>query len=1376
MKKGARLAVLIAAVLAATATQAYASFGKVSAYKDGQFSDVKSDSWYAKEVASAFELGFMNGKSGTLFSPEGTMTVAEGVTIAARLNSINSGKEIAKTSSAEWYDMYVDYAKANGIIKDGQFNSYKRNLRRYEMAQLIASSLPESFFTAQNNISEIPDVNSGEEYFDDLLMLYKAGIVLGSDKYGNFHPASSIKRCEVAAIVNRTAIPENRLHGELAAPEKYNEAYYLIYNKELNHTTRKVTSLSSGWNYEDRFSEGVNAVGSTTNALNDYSDKGYVAINRKFEKQTDGMLTLETKISLTSGENGARMYIENSEKKNVFEIYTKDGSFHVKAKEDIKTDAAAADGEHRIKVCFDLDKKLGTVSFEGVKTCDFTLGDFGDFSKIVYSTTPADILSYIPTSCMLYTNYLVNENFACANVPYDWSETSAKPTALQSDTFDSSSLKFESDGSTSKKFTAANGKVVFETYVYMPGKDSAYVSMNGLRVDFNGDKMAAGNYSRTFKNDVWQCVHIEADTAAHTAVLFVNGKRVSELAFSEDKFDTVTLGFNKKTADGCVWFDDVKVYNIYDYADYCPAPQKAESDDYTLIMSVCSLWREGNHSGWDFVSPYDECTPLLGYYDEGIPEEADWEIKQLAEHGIDAMQYCWYTPLKRDFDAPIKNPKYSEALHDGYFYAKYSDYVKYCILWENAYSVSNSMTLESFKSYVWDYWLEWYLTDSRSLVVDNKPVIQMLEFSDFKKAFGSLTACRKVVDFMNTDIKKYGYDGIILLFSDGGQNTSVLSEMDSVGADGIATYTWGTNSYDPEYLKSVNETGIKNVDNSSYTMFYVPTVATGLNIMGWENRRSPLATVEQHAEVMECYKDLLKKQNKTDMVYFSTWNEFGEGHWLAPSGLNGYGYADVWRKAFTNAPEVHDDVTPTINQKNRICHLYNVGRTPIRAWLEVDTSAADVPQNTVKSWDFKNDKTAMTGWAAERTKKPLEIVNGAMRFEAALTDSFFFSPDELKISADKADVIHVRLKSDIVSSPIIFFTTTDDKQWNAQKSVSTLLQNKGEYVDLYFNMRSNALWTGEIKNLRFDIFEEVSNCDIELIEILGYSQSQKDKAVTVDGIDLGISSAYITNDGTEYYVAALPLNGLYSACNFYYEWNRFKNKLYIKTGTDTEFEFTAGSDKALVNGSEKTLAKPFALFDHIPVLPMRFILDNAGIKYTASHGLNISVRGIDYKEIADSRVEGQWEFNIPGDVEGWTTLGIDNYYVAGGCLTMTAKPFAGAGTGYDPGISHADLNLVAKDYASVEIRIKIELRKNATDVVDKGTTIYFSTNKDGSLDEKKTLRAEFTSVTPDADGFVTLKYDTSSCAEWKDVINSIRFDPSNNNGKYTIDYIRFIKK
>ena len=73
--------------------------------------------------------------------------------------------------------------------------------------------------------------------------------------------------------------------------------------------------------------------------------------------------------------------------------------------------------------------------------------------------------------------------------------------------------------------------------------------------------------------------------------------------------------------------------------------------------------------------------------------------------------------------------------------------------------------------------------------------------------------------------------------------------------------------------------------------------------------------------------------------------------------------------------------------------------------------------------------------------------------------------------------------------------------------------------------------------------------------------------------------------------------GIFASTNIHHEWDRFGGELYLKMPNETEFRFRVGSDTALVNGKEEKLKKPFYLFDHMPVLPLRFVFDNGGISY-----------------------------------------------------------------------------------------------------------------------------------------------------------------------------------
>ena len=54
-----------------------------------------------------------------------------------------------------------------------------------------------------NTVNNIPDVKSGDAYADEIFAFYRAGILTGSDRLGTFHPESSLKRSEAAAILVR---------------------------------------------------------------------------------------------------------------------------------------------------------------------------------------------------------------------------------------------------------------------------------------------------------------------------------------------------------------------------------------------------------------------------------------------------------------------------------------------------------------------------------------------------------------------------------------------------------------------------------------------------------------------------------------------------------------------------------------------------------------------------------------------------------------------------------------------------------------------------------------------------------------------------------------------------------------------------------------------------------------------------------------------------------------------------------------------------------------------------------------------------------------------------------------------------------------------
>ncbi len=201
----------VGSVPCAYAAESMDNFKKTTVYSNN-FADVTPEQWYAENVATVYELGLVNGKSATEFVPEGNVTIAESITLAARIHNTYYGTNHTFSSSTPWYQSYVDYAVENGIIKSKQFENFDILATRSDFASIMANSLPKKEFNVINNVvhGNIPDLYAYMPCAESVYTLYNAGILSGSDEYGTFYPDSNIKRSEVAAIVARVAQKDSR--------------------------------------------------------------------------------------------------------------------------------------------------------------------------------------------------------------------------------------------------------------------------------------------------------------------------------------------------------------------------------------------------------------------------------------------------------------------------------------------------------------------------------------------------------------------------------------------------------------------------------------------------------------------------------------------------------------------------------------------------------------------------------------------------------------------------------------------------------------------------------------------------------------------------------------------------------------------------------------------------------------------------------------------------------------------------------------------------------------------------------------------------------------------------------------------------------------
>lgn len=186
-------------------------FSKKNTYSSRQFTDISASAWYYGSVKTCYELGLMDGYTDKTFRPNGKITLAECIVIAARVHNIyRLGRGVFDQSGTPWYDVPVKYAISSKIIKADDFPSYTANATRAQMAYIFSSPLPESELSAINTLSSVPDVAPGAQYADSIYLLYRAGVLTGRGDEGYFDPEREITRAEAAAIISRIVVPSAR--------------------------------------------------------------------------------------------------------------------------------------------------------------------------------------------------------------------------------------------------------------------------------------------------------------------------------------------------------------------------------------------------------------------------------------------------------------------------------------------------------------------------------------------------------------------------------------------------------------------------------------------------------------------------------------------------------------------------------------------------------------------------------------------------------------------------------------------------------------------------------------------------------------------------------------------------------------------------------------------------------------------------------------------------------------------------------------------------------------------------------------------------------------------------------------------------------------
>jgi len=584
-------------------------------------------------------------------------------------------------------------------------------------------------------------------------------------------------------------------------------------------------------------------------------------------------------------------------------------------------------------------------------------------------------------------------------------------------------------------------------------------SNNSVIVDYNGwNPIDSIKLSDSFKNSIWKKFYIESS------------KDITS-------FD----------------FDNIKVYKTLEESDV-PEIDACNTGDTILTMQVCSLWREGTHTGWqtvDYENGYERKS-ILGWYDEGTAEVADWEIKIARDHGISNFMYCWY----RKGNGLIKDSNYSDAIWDGLFKSKYKNDINFTIMFEN--SSSSVYSYDDLMDNLMPYWIEvFFKNPNYQKTADGEPILYVYA-GDMLKTVGDINGdgskdkldMQYVTNKMREMVIEAGFPGLYISAEARTKSSSSIKLLEDYGYDSVFAYCWTSGQYnvsDDETLAfsmDMLETQRAAIqDTSKFNI--LPNLSRCWDPSAWmDSGFNPMGAtytydLEHYREFALWIKNVFKgteiDSKGTKMVMLDNWNEYSEGHWMLPTyglpsykdGTYAYGYLDILREVFGINEYEHKDYLPLEEGFGPYDTWYPFG------WDKPINQCGIIEDNSIFEESIIDHVIGYNTLAGETIYVKSVLANDSIVIDAKKANRIVIESEVLKsiITENKKLVINMLNGS-------IEIEATEFNKLDENKSLEIVLNYLNDISDIAIKLRKESKYI--LKGFCLDYSIKQNNYDVKI--------------------------------------------------------------------------------------------------------------------------------------------------------------------------------------------------------------------------------------------------------------------------------------------------------
>ncbi|MCL2624932.1 MAG: glycoside hydrolase family 99-like domain-containing protein, partial [Planctomycetaceae bacterium] len=495
--------------------------------------------------------------------------------------------------------------------------------------------------------------------------------------------------------------------------------------------------------------------------------------------------------------------------------------------------------------------------------------------------------------------------------------------------------------------------------------------------------------------------------------------------------------------------------------EYIPEPKPVGT---SLLIGAhnCPLWEHDRADLWNqVVKKHQERTPALGIYSQDNPELADWETKWAVEHGVSFFIYCWYRTSQ---GGPVTTMFEQSAFDDAFFKSRFQNQMKFTIMWENQRAgFAGISDVDDLLENLMPYWIEKFFQRENYLKIDNKPVLFVYQPNDVARDLGGVEQARAAFNLMRDACKKAGFDGLYLLGEYRGTDPNFLQGYKNLGLDYVFAYCWHINdSPAPPRAIETQMHYINEVQKHRDILPQIVTLSQGWS--GWQDEGSIWKLPPADYEILlRKGKDFIEQNMPKDelggqMLILDNWNEWSEGHYIAPYREYGFGYLDAVRRVFSDAPEEHDDLIPS-----------DIGFGPY-----------DLPKSLFEnriSWtfcgsDYENWKRQFSPaqeWRAMMNVKDYRNEGQCLTFESTTFDPAIWVAQD-RSRASKFEKLIVRMKTSVTENDTLqfFWKTEQEPEYSEKNTVKVPVLPSSDFTDYVLPLKNATGWQGRVTELRLD--------------------------------------------------------------------------------------------------------------------------------------------------------------------------------------------------------------------------------------------------------------------------------------------------------------------